>query len=165
MSLKVSPILSKHEKIRACHQKNVKGKCVMVISCGMDDNGLKTIQSQYSVSTTADSLEAILKEKGMNVFARIDHAAGAEKIGESLRPTELVIFGNPQTGTPLMQSQQTIAIDLPQKVLVWEDEQKNVWLSYNDPDYLANRHDINGCDELINKINTALDNIAQQATE
>ena len=137
----------------------------MVISCGMDDNGLKTIQSQYSVSTTADSLEAILKEKGMNVFARIDHAAGAEKIGESLRPTELVIFGNPQTGTPLMQSQQTIAIDLPQKVLVWEDEQKNVWLSYNDPDYLANRHDINGCDELINKINTALDNIAQQATE
>ena len=137
----------------------------MVISCGMDDNGLKTIQSQYSVSTTADSLEAILKEKGMNVFARVNHAAGAEKIGESLRPTELIIFGNPQTGTPLMQSQQTIAIDLPQKVLVWEDEQKNVWLSYNDPDYLANRHDINDCNGLINKINTALDNIARQATE
>ena len=137
----------------------------MVISRDMDDSGLKTIQSQHSVSTTADSLEAILKEKGMNIFARVNHATGAEKIGESLRPTELIIFGNPQTGTPLMQSQQTIAIDLPQKMLIWEDVQKNVWLSYNSPDYLANRHGINDCNELINKINTALDNIARQATE
>jgi len=137
----------------------------MVISRNMDDSGLKTIQSQHNVSTTADSLEAILKEKGMNVFARVNHAAGAEKIGESLRPTELIIFGNPQTGTPLMQSQQTIAIDLPQKMLVWEDIHKNVWLSYNDPDYLANRHDINNCDELISKISSALDNFARQVTE
>jgi len=137
----------------------------MVISRDMDDSGLKTIQSQYSVSTTADSLEAILKEKGMNIFARVDHAAGAKKIGENLRPTELLIFGNPQTGTPLIQSQQTAAIDLPQKILIWEDAQKNIWLSYNDPDYLANRHAINDCDEMINKISTALDNIARQVTE
>ena len=137
----------------------------MVISRDMDDSGLKTIQSQHSVSATADSLEAILKEKGMNVFARVNHSAGAEKIGESLRPTELIIFGNPQTGTPLMQSQQTMAIDLPQKILVWEDAQEKVWLSYNDPIYLTNRHGINDCDELINKIGTALGNIARQVGE
>lgn len=134
-------------------------------SVGLTDNGLKTVSSNHNVRITTDCLEDILKEKGMNVFARIDHAAGAKKIGENLCPTELLIFGNPQTGTPLMQSQQTVAIDLPQKMLVWEDAQKNVWLSYNDPDYLAHRHDINDCNELINKINTTLDNIARQATE
>lgn len=137
----------------------------MNTSVDLTDNGLRTVSSNHNVQITADRLEGILKEKGMNVFARVNHAAGAEKIGESLRPTELIIFGNPQTGTPLMQSQQTVAIDLPQKMLVWEDVQKNVWLSYNAPDYLVNRHGINGCDELINKISTALDNIARQATE
>ena len=135
----------------------------MVISHNMDDSGLKTIQSQHNVSTTADSLEAILKEKGMNVFARVNHAAGAEKIGESLRPTELIIFGNPQTGTPLMQNQQTAAIDLPQKILVWEDALGKTWLSYNDPLYLADRHGITHCDELLDKIAHALNNIASAA--
>ena len=134
-------------------------------SADLTDNGLNTIKSNFNVSDTADRLENILKEKGMNIFARVDHAAGAKKIGENLRPTELLIFGNPQTGTPLMQSQQTTAIDLPQKMLIWEDAQENAWLSYNEQDYLANRHGINDCDELINKISTALDNIAQQATE
>ncbi|MCK4742751.1 MAG: DUF302 domain-containing protein [Sulfuriflexus sp.] len=128
-------------------------------------DGLKTIESNHNVATTADRLDNILKEKGMNVFARVNHAADAEKIGEMLRPTELIIFGNPQTGTPLMQSEQTVAIDLPQKMLVWQDADGMVSISYNAPDYLAQRHHINGCDELINKINTALDNIARQAAE
>ena len=129
----------------------------------LNGNGLKTIQSQSNVSTTADKLEAILAENGMTVFARVNHAAGAEKIGESLRPTELVIFGNPQTGTPLMQSQQTTAIDLPQKMLIWEDANGKVSVSYNAPQYLASRHTIHDCDELISKIATALDTIATTA--
>jgi len=127
------------------------------------NNGLNSITSHHDVKTTADHLESILQEKGMNIFARVNHTAGAEKIGETLRPTELIIFGNPQTGTPLMQDQQTAAIDLPQKMLVWEDNQGKVWLSYNNPNYLAERHGITACDELVNKIDTALENIANAA--
>jgi len=127
------------------------------------NNGLNSITSHNDVKTTADHLESILQEKGMNIFSRVNHTAGAEKIGETLRPTELIIFGNPQTGTPLMQDQQTAAIDLPQKMLVWEDNQGKVWLSYNNPNYLAERHGITACDELVNKIDTALENIATAA--
>jgi len=124
------------------------------------NNGLNTLASNHDVKTTADRLESILQEKGMNIFARVNHTAGAEKIGESLRPTELIIFGNPQTGTPLMQEQQTAAIDLPQKMLAWEDDQGKVWLSYNKPSYVAERHGITACGELVNKITTALASIA-----
>jgi uncharacterized protein (DUF302 family) len=85
-------------------------------------------------------LEAEVKAKGMTVFARIDHAAGAAAVGLSLRPTELLIFGNAKGGTPLMQSMQTIGIDLPLKALVWQDASRNTWLSYNDPSWLAKRH-------------------------
>ncbi len=110
-----------------------------------------------------DRLEKTLLEKGMTVFIRINHAEGAKKVGKKLRPTELLIFGNPKVGTPLMQCSQSVAIDLPQKALIWEDESGQVWLSYNDPKYLVNRHSIKECDEIIKKIEKALENFARTA--
>ena len=106
----------------------------------MNKTGLTTIRSRDSVKATIDRLEAELKAAGVTVFARIDHAAGAASAGMSLRPTELLIFGNPKAGTPLMQAKQTIGIDLPLKVLAWEDASGDVWVSYNDPAWLAARH-------------------------
>ena len=128
------------------------------------DNGFISTKSVRSVKDTADLIEEILSRKGLTVFARINHAAGAQKIGEALHPTELIIFGNPKAGTPLMQSSQSAAIDLPQKALVWEDEAGQVWFSYNDPRYLAKRHAIKGCDEVITNTETALGNLAEAAT-
>ncbi len=126
--------------------------------------GLVSVNSVHSVSVTADRLENVLKNKGMTVFARINHAAGAEKVGITLRPTELVIFGNPKVGTPLMQCSQSIAIDLPQKALIWQDETGQVKLSYNNPQYLAKRHNTQGCDEVLNKVTNALSKFAAKAT-
>ncbi|MCP3896358.1 MAG: DUF302 domain-containing protein [Moraxella sp.] len=128
------------------------------------DNGLVSIKSSHDVRVTADRLEKTLKMKGMTVFARINHAEGAQKVGKKLRPTELIIFGNPKVGTPLMQCGQGVAIDLPQKALIWQDEAGQVWLSYNDPKYLAHRHSIKECDEIIKKIEKALGNFARMAT-
>jgi len=136
----------------------------LFVSIAYADNGLISIKSPYHVKETADRLENALNEKGMTVFIRIDHAKGARKVGENLRPTELVIFGNPKVGTPLMQCGQSVAIDLPQKALIWEDEAGQVWLTYNDPYYLANRHSLAGCDEVIKKIEKALGNFAKTAT-
>jgi uncharacterized protein (DUF302 family) len=129
------------------------------------DNGLITVISNYNVATTSDRLEHSLVAKGMTVFTRINHAQAAAKIGKELRPTELVIFGNPKVGSLLMQCQQSIAIDLPQKALIWEDEKGKVWLSYNETEYLAMRHGIVGCDEVLQKITNALSNFAKAATE
>lgn len=126
--------------------------------------GLVSVKSEYDVESTADRLEAVLLEKGMTVFARINHAEAAWKIKKKLRPTQLVIFGNPKIGTLLMQCQQTAAIDLPQKALVWEDAQGDVWLSYNDPSYIALRHGIEKCDGVIEKIRQALANFSGIAT-
>ena len=128
------------------------------------DNGIISIRSSHDVKTTVDRLENKLREKGMAVFIRINHAEGAQKVGKKLRPTELIIFGNPKVGTPLMQCGQSVAIDLPQKALIWQDETGQVWLSYNDPKYLANRHSIKGCSEVIEKIEKALGNFARMAT-
>ena len=128
------------------------------------DNGIISIKSSHDVKTTVDRLDNILREKGMTVFIRINHAEGAQKVGKKLRPTELVIFGNPKVGTPLMQCGQSVAIDLPQKALIWQDEAGQVWLSYNDPKYLASRHSIKECGEIIKKIEKALGNFARMAT-
>ncbi len=128
------------------------------------DNGIISVRSSHEVNVTADRLENTLKQKGMTVFIRINHAEGAQKVKKKLRPTELVVFGNPKVGTPLMQCSQTTAIDLPQKALVWQDETGHVWLSYNDPNYLVKRHGITGCDEVIKKIGNALSNFAKAAT-
>jgi uncharacterized protein (DUF302 family) len=129
------------------------------------DNGVVSVKSAHSVQETADRLESLLKEKGMTVFIRIDHAAGAEKAGMTLRPTELIIFGNPKVGTSLMQCQQSAALDLPQKALIWENEAGDVWLTYNAPQYLAQRHRIESCDEVLKKIENALQNFANAATK
>jgi uncharacterized protein (DUF302 family) len=126
--------------------------------------GLVSVKSMHDVGTTADRLENVLKNKGMTVFARINHAAGAQKVGKTLRPTELVIFGNPKVGAPLMICSQSIAIDLPQKSLIWEDEKGQVWLSYNNPEYLAKRHNTQGCDQVLQKVANALGNFAKKAT-
>jgi uncharacterized protein (DUF302 family) len=123
------------------------------------------MKSSHDVKTTVDRLENILRQKGMTVFIRIDHAQGALKVGKNLRPTELLIFGNPKVGAPLIQCSQSVSIDLPQKALIWEDERGGVWLSYNDPNYLAKRHGITGCAEVIKKINNALSNFATAATK
>jgi uncharacterized protein (DUF302 family) len=127
-------------------------------------NGIISVKSAHDVKATADRLESTLNQKGMNVFNRINHAQGAQKIGKELRPTELIIFGNPKVGTPLMQCRQSVALDLPQKALIWQDAEGQVWLSYNDPDYLVERHGIEGCGEVIKKVRGALGKFAKAAT-
>ena len=122
--------------------------------------GLIAVKSSYGPKETMDRLEIVLKEKGMTIFARIDHAAGAAKVGKQLRPTEVLIFGNPQGGTPFMECSQTVGIDLPQKALVWEDGSGQVWLGYNDPAYLADRHGAAQC-PVLGTLKQALASIAQ----
>ncbi len=129
------------------------------------NNGIITVQSNHDVATTADKLESVLNNKGMTVFTRINHAEGAKKANLELRPTEVVIFGNPKVGTPLMLCSQTTALDLPQKALIWEDEKGQTWLSYNDPEYLKERHNIEGCDAVIGKVKGALAKFAGAATQ
>ena len=133
-------------------------------SSGTKTESLVTTQSAHSVEDTANKLSAILKVKGLTEFARINHASNAAKADLSLRPTELVIFGNPKVGTPLMQCSQTTGIDLPQKMLIWQDEADKVWLSYNNPEYLKQRHNIEGCDEVLGKITNVLGALSKAAT-
>ena len=125
-------------------------------------DGLVTVKSPYSVLATMDRFEALVKQRGLTVFARIDHAAGAAKIGKTLRPTQLIIFGNPQGGTPFMECAQTVGIDLPLKVLVWEDAYSQVWLGYNDPEYLAKRHGVTKC-PVVENLQKALAGLAASA--
>ena len=108
-------------------------------------DGLVAVKSPHSAKATMDKLEATAKDKGLNIFARIDHAAGAAKIGQTLRPTEVLIFGNPQGGTPFMACAQSVGIDLPLKALVWEDAASQVWVGYNDPVWIAKRHGAETC--------------------
>ena len=136
-----------------------------LVSFASAESGLVSVKSVHDVKATTDRLENILKEKGMNVFIRINHAEGAKKVGKELRPTELLIFGNPNVGTPLMQCAQTVAVDLPQKALIWQDEAGQVWLTYNDPQYLAERHGMTECGEVLQKVTTALSNFAKAATQ
>ena len=103
-------------------------------------NGILSKPSSHSVDETLERLKRILQTKGVNVFAIVDHSGEAEKVGLKMRPTKLVIFGNPKAGTPLMLATPTTAIDLPLKILIWEDAQGKVWVSYNSPAYLQQRH-------------------------
>ncbi|GMR06882.1 MAG: DUF302 domain-containing protein [Gammaproteobacteria bacterium] len=128
------------------------------------DNGLVKIKSANDVTTTTDKLVKALKGKGMTVFDVIDHAKGAAGVGISLPPTTLVIFGNPKVGTPLIKCSRTAAIDLPQKMLIWSDKSGQTWLAYNDPLYMAYRHGVSGCDEVIKKITGALGKFSGVAT-
>jgi uncharacterized protein (DUF302 family) len=112
-----------------------------------------------------DRLVAAVTAKGMTVLARIDHAGAAEKVGMALRPTEVVIFGNPKAGTPLMQAVQTMGLDLPLKALVWVDEAGKTWITYNDPDWLARRHGVAGEDTVVAGMAAALDAVTAEAGE
>ena len=104
------------------------------------ENGIVTVPSHESVDHTVQKLEGILQAKGVKLFALVDHSGEAEKAGMQMRPTKLLIFGNPKAGTPLMIASPSIAIDLPLKILVWEDGEGKVWISFNDPAYLQARH-------------------------
>lgn len=114
-------------------------------SAALGADGLIAVKSPFAAKETMDRFEANAKKRGLNIFARIDHAAGAAKIGKTLRPTEVLIFGNPQGGTPFMECEQSVGIDLPLKALVWQDAQGQVWLGYNDPAYIAKRHGASRC--------------------
>ena len=131
----------------------------------MSANGLITVSSAFGPDETMKRLEAEVLAKGMTVFARVDHAAGAAGAGLQLRPTDLLIFGAAKGGTPLMQAAQTIGIDLPLKALVWQDEAGKTFLSYNDPAYLTHRHGLaDQAKSVVNAMTGALEAIAAKAT-
>ena len=125
-------------------------------------DGLITVKSAYSVKETIDRFETAAKARGLNIFLRLDHAAGAKKIGRELRPTELLVFGNPQGGTPLMECAQSAGIDLPLKALAWQDGGGQVWLGYNDPVFLAARHAARDC-PVVQNLSKALGGLAAEA--
>jgi uncharacterized protein (DUF302 family) len=131
----------------------------------MIDDGLFTVPSAYSVDDTISRFAAALQAKGVTLFAKIDHGAGAVEAGMTLRPTFLLIFGNPRGGTPLMQINQTVGIDLPLKALVWQDVDEKVWLTYNDPAWLASRHRLgDAAEEAVAALENALAVLARSAT-
>jgi uncharacterized protein (DUF302 family) len=156
----------------------VKNPFGVAISCfyhlGPDDaaegaqamavQGLTTIKSGHPPQETMSRLEAAVKAKGLTVFARIDHAEGASTAGLTLRPTEVLIFGNAKGGTPLMQAVQTIGIDLPLKALVWQDAAGETWLSWNDPAWLAIRHGLSGVETVVGRLAALLEDVAKTAT-
>jgi len=131
----------------------------------MAADGLTTIRSSYGPKDTMSRLEAEVKAKGLTVFAHVDHAAGAAEVGLPLRPTDLLVFGNARGGTPLMQSIQTMGIDLPLKALVWQDASGTTWLSYNEPEWLAQRHGLGpDAQATVKALGAALAAIAKAAT-
>src|SRR5580700_2155044 len=131
----------------------------------MPQDGLISIASQHSAHDTVERLIAALGKRNLTVFARVDHAAGAASIGLPLRPTEVVIFGNPKGGTALMQDQQTAGLDLPLKVLVWEAADGEVYLTYNDPHWIAQRHGLGGASAgAVDALTKALSTIATEVT-
>jgi len=127
--------------------------------------GVISVESKYSVKETADRFTSILEKKGLTLFARIDHQKNGASVNLELRETEVIIFGNPKAGTPLMQCSQQAGIDLPQKALVWKDVDNKVWLSYNNPEYIKQRHNIQGCDKVIAKIANILSALTQAAAK
>jgi uncharacterized protein (DUF302 family) len=131
----------------------------------MAADGLLTIRSHHGPGETMNRFQAEVEAKGLTVFARVDHAAGAAAVGLSLRPTELLMFGNAKGGTPLMQAVQTIGIDLPLKALVWQDASGDTWLSYNDPSWLAKRHGLDHeAEAAVHALAAALGALARAAT-
>jgi uncharacterized protein (DUF302 family) len=106
------------------------------------ENGMQHVSSPYSVPETLKRVESLLQEKGLTIFCRIDHSGEAEKVGLKMHPTKLILFGSPKGGTPLMVASPTLAIDLPLKALIWEDAGGKVWVSYNSPEYLEQRHNV-----------------------
>ncbi len=141
--------------------------CLVAVASfsALAEQGVTKVASTHAVKETADEFVAIAQEKGLNVFARINHQENASKVDMALRPTEVIIFGNPKVGTPLMLCAQEVAIDLPQKVLVYEDVEGKTWLAYNDPMYLKQRHNMQDCDEVLNKVSGVLGNLTNAAAK
>lgn len=137
--------------------------CIFTCTIVQAGEGMITKTSNHNVQETMNKLEQIVKNKGFNVVARVNHAAAAAKSGATLRPTELLIFGNPKLGTLLMQSDQSIGIDLPLKVLIWEDGKGVVTLGYNDPAWLKKRHGIADRNKAFAKMTGALDKFSDAA--
>ncbi|SMO60101.1 DUF302 domain-containing protein [Fodinibius sediminis] len=129
----------------------------------MAQDGMVKLKSNYSVEKTIDRLENVLTGNGLTIFRKVDHQEGAASAGMELPPTSVLIFGNPKLGTPLMQCVPTVAIDLPQKILIWRDQDGQVHVGYNSPDYLKKRHAIEGCDQELQKIARALKKNVQTA--
>jgi uncharacterized protein (DUF302 family) len=131
----------------------------------MTADGLIACVSKFGPKETMDRLASAVTTRGISIMARIDHAAAAAAIGMELRPTEVLIFGNPRAGTPLMQAVQTVGIDLPLKALVWQDERGTTWLAYNDPRWLVHRHGVDaGRDRTLHAMADALAAVAREAT-
>ncbi len=130
---------------------------------GLAQEGMVTLKSNYSVEKTLDRLENVLTENRLTIFRKVDHREGATTVDMKLPPTTVIIFGNPKLGTPLMKCAPTVAIDLPQKMLVWQSKNGSVYVGYNAPEYLKKRHGIEGCDQVLQKINGALKKFAQTA--
>ena len=128
-----------------------------------NENGMINKKSQFSVKVTLDRLENVLRKKGITIVTRWSHDAGAKKVGIDLRPTELLIFGNPKMGSHFFTSQQTAGIDLPMKALAWKDKAGQVWLTYNDPQYIADRHGISDRPAIVKKMTGALNNLTNVA--
>lgn len=128
-------------------------------------NGMISKKSAHNVKTTIDRLEAVLKKKGITIVTRWSHSDRANGVDIPLRPTELILFGNPKLGSHMFTSQQTAGIDLPMKALAWEDEKGQVWLTYNDPAYIANRHGITDRAKVVGKMTGALDKLTGVATK
>ncbi|MGH7034307.1 MAG: DUF302 domain-containing protein [Stellaceae bacterium] len=136
-----------------------------MMEAALAPEGLVIRASSHEPAATMERVVAAVMERGMSVIARIDHAAAAAKAGLALRATEVLVFGNPKAGTPLMQTAQTAGIDLPLKILVWQDEAGKTWLAYNDPVWLARRHSANGGHEqILGAMTRALAAIADEAT-
>jgi uncharacterized protein (DUF302 family) len=138
---------------------------VLAVSPASGADGIVTKPSAFSVAETIERLEKNARERDFVIVARIDHAAAATKAGLELRPTVLLIFGNPKGGTPLMQNAPSIGLDLPLKALAWEDAAGRTWLAYNDPQWLAQRHGLSGRPELVQRMSTALDQLTDAATK
>lgn len=133
------------------------------LTAAADVGGLVKKPSPYSVSETLDRLEAVLDEKGITVALRWDHGRNAADVDISLQDTEVLIFGNPKIGSHLMTSAQSAGIDLPMKALAWQDADGEVWLAYNDPAYIAERHGIEDRDEVVEKLSNALNGLTDAA--
>ena len=129
----------------------------------VDREGLTTVPSNFGPEETMERLETELRAQGMSIFARIDHAAGAREAGLELRPTEVIIFGNARGGTPLMQLNQTAGIDLPLKALVWQDAGNQSWISYNEPNWIAQRHGLTNIDLVVNRMTAFLRAVTTKA--
>ncbi len=141
------------------------GLCVMcLVNTAMASDTYIQKKSQYEVSETLDRLESILKKKGITIFTRVDHAAGAKRVGLEMSDTQLLIFGNPKMGTPLMNEQRLMGLDLPMKVLAWKDDSGHTWIAYTHPETLRARHQLKN-DKLIDKMKNALNAMTDKAIE